>query len=186
MQNPASPSKFRRTCPACNGRVGPGYKFCEACGTRIPELSTCSRCGTSSSHPVKYCDLCGAPVILPEVPKLDDSPEYSEEENTGQVEDQTTEREDEEIPGPGSEGLPEENDDENILPVKDKNPHHNKNEIQEPDTDELLEQYGKEYEEDETLESYHKPKSRSPIKHEPKKPGAVPAPSQPDIIRDRR
>ena len=38
-------------------------------------------------------------------------------------------------------------------------PHHYKKEILEPDTDELLEQYGKEYEEDETLESYQKPKS---------------------------
>ena len=69
-------------------------------------------------------------LSCPEVPKLDDSPEYSEEENTGQVEDQTTERDDEEIPGPGSEELPEENVEENILPVKDKNPHHNKKEIQ--------------------------------------------------------
>ena len=63
----------------------------------------------------------------------------------------------------------------NILLVKDETPHHYKKEIQEPDTDELLEQYGKEYGEDETLESYQKPKSRSPVKHEPKKPGAVPA-----------
>ena len=92
MQNPASPPKFRRTCPACNRPVEPGYKFCETCGTRIPELSTCSKCGTQFIAPVKYCDLCGAPVILAEVPEPDDSPEYSEEENTGPVEDQTSEQ----------------------------------------------------------------------------------------------
>jgi len=177
MKNPASPSKFRRTCPACNGRVGPSDKFCEACGTRIPELSTCSRCGTQFIAPVKYCDLCGAPVILPEVPKPDDSPEYSEEENARPVGNKTPEREDDKILVSDSEELPDENEEENMLPVKDKNQHHNKTGIQEPDTDELLEQYGKEYEDDETFESYHKPKSRFPIKHEPKKPGAVPAPA---------
>ena len=48
-------------------------------------------------------------------------------------------------------------------------------EIPEPDTDELLEQYGKEYGEDETLESYHKPKPPSPIQHKAKKPVTVPA-----------
>ena len=41
--------------------------------------------------------------------------------------------------------------------------------MQEPDTDELLEQFGKEYDEDETLESLHTPKSQSPPKHEAEK-----------------
>ena len=64
------------------------------------------------------------------------------------------------------------------VPAEDETPHHYKKEILEPDTDELLEQYGKEYGEDETLESYHKPKPRSPIKHEAKKPVTVPAPPE--------
>jgi hypothetical protein len=176
MQNPASPPKFKHTCPTCNRPVEPGYKFCKSCGTRIPELSTCSKCGTQFIAPVKYCDLCGAPVILEEVPEPDDSPEYSEEENTGPVEDETLERDEEEIPEPDTDELPEDNEEENLVPAEDETPHHDKKEIQEPDTDELLEQFGKEYGEDETLESYHKPKSPSPVKHEAKKPVPVPAP----------
>ncbi len=99
MEDPSSPPKFRRTCPACNRPVEPGYKFCETCGTRIPELSTCSKCGTQFMAPVKYCDLCGAPVIPGKVPEPDDSPEHSEEEDTRLVEGQSPEQDGEEIPG---------------------------------------------------------------------------------------
>jgi hypothetical protein len=176
MQDPVSPRKVKHTCPTCSRPVEPGYKFCKTCGTRIPELSTCSKCGTQFIAPVKYCDLCGAPVIPGEVPEPDDSPEYSEEENTGPVEDQTYEQDEVEIPEPEPDELPEDNDEENIVPAEDETPHHYKKEIQEPDTDELLEQYGKEYGEDETLESYHKPQPPSPIKREAKKPVTVPAP----------
>jgi len=178
MQNPASPPKFKRTCPTCNRPVEPGYKFCETCGTRIPELSTCSKCGTQFIAPVKFCDLCGAPVIPGEVPEPDDSPEHSEEEKTGPVEDQTSERHEEEIQEPDTDELPEDNDEENIVPAEDEIPHHYKEEISEPDTDELLEKYGEEYGEDETLESSHKPKPPSPIKHEAKKPVTVPVPPE--------
>ena len=157
MQDPASPPKFRRTCPTCNRPVEPGYKFCETCGTRIPELSTCSKCGTQFIAPVKYCDLCGAPVI-PESAGTVDSPEYSEEKDTGLVEDHTSGRVGEEIPEPGTDELPEDTDEETIVPAEEETQHHHKQEIQEPDTDELLEQYGKEYDEDETLESHHTPK----------------------------
>jgi len=122
--------------------------------------------------------LCGAPVILGEVPEPHDSPGHSDEENTGPVEDQTSERDEEEIPEPDTDELPEDNDEENIVPAEYETPHHYKKEIPEPDTDELLEQYGKEYGEDETLESYHKPKPPSPIKHEAKKPVTVPAPPE--------
>ena len=175
MQNPASPPTFRHTCPTCNRPVEPGYKFCKTCGTRIPELSVCSKCGTQFIHPEKFCDLCGAPVILEEVPEPDDSPEYAEEEYTGPVEDQTSEEE-EEIPEPGTDEEPEDTDEENIVPAEHETPHHYNKEIQEPDTDELLEHYGKEYGEDETLESFHKPKPPSPVKHAAKKPVRVPAP----------
>jgi hypothetical protein len=174
MQNPASPPKFKRTCPACNRPVEPGYKFCETCGTQIPDLSTCSKCGTQFIAPVKYCDLCGAPVIPGKVPEPD-VPEYSEEENTGQVENQTSELDEEEIPGPDTDELTEDNEEENIVTAEDETPPHDKEEIREPDTVELLELYGKEYGEDETLESYHKPRPPSPQKHEAKKPGMIPA-----------
>ncbi len=162
MGNPASRPEFRRTCPTCNRPVGPGYKFCEVCGTRIPELSTCSKCGTQFIHPEKFCDLCGAPVIREEIP------EPAEEETPVHYED--------EIPEPDTGELPEDKDEENIVPAEDETPHHDKKDIQEPDTDELLEQYGKEYGEDETLESYHKPKPPSPVKHQAKKPVTVPSP----------
>ena len=208
MQNPASPPKSERTCPTCSTPVEPGNKFCATCGTRIPELLTCSKCGTQFTAPIKYCDLCGAPVILGEVVEPDDISAHSEEENTGPVEDQTSERDDEEIPEPDTDELPEDsdeenivpdedvtphhhkeeipepdtdelpedNDEENIVPDEDVTPHHYKGEIQEPDTDELLEQFGKGYEEDETLESYHTPKPPSLIKNEAKKAVTVPAP----------
>jgi len=185
MQNPPSPPKFRRTCPTCNRPVGPGYKFCEICGTRI--LSTCSKCGTQFIDPVNYCEVCGARIIPGEVPGPDNSPEYTEEENTGEAEDQAPEQDEVEIPEPDTDELPEDNDEENIVPAEDETPHRYKKEIQEPDTDELLEQYGKEYDEDETLESYHTPKPRSPIKHEAKKPVTVPAPPErgsPETVDD--
>ena len=159
MQNPASPPDFKRTCPTCNRPVEPGYKFCETCGTRVPELSTCSKCGTQFIAHEKYCDLCGAPFIIGEVPKPHDGPEHSEEEKTGPVEDPVSEHDDEEIPEPDTDELPEENDKENILPDEEETPHHNKEDIQEPGTVELLEQYGAEYGENETIETSREPKS---------------------------
>lgn len=173
MQNPASPPNFRRTCPTCNRPVEPGYKFCETCGTRIPVLSTCSKCGTQFITPSRYCDLCGAPLILGEVAEPENPAEHDEEEPFGPAEDQVPERDDEEIPEPDTDRLPEDNDEENLVPAEDETPHHYKKEIQEPDTDELLEKYGKEYDVDETLESRRRQKSRSPVYPDVKKPARV-------------
>ena len=175
MQSPASPPKFRRACPTCNRPVEPGDKFCETCGTRIPELLTCSKCGTQFITPLKYCDLCGTRLIPDEAEEPDRSPEHSREEDTGPVEDQTSERDEEEIPEPDTDELPEDDDEEKIVPDEDETPHHYKKEIQEPDTAELLKKFGKEYDEDDTLESYRKPKPTSPVRHEEKKPARVPA-----------
>ena len=116
MQNPPSPPKFRRSCPTCNRPVEPGYKFCETCGTRIPELSTCSKCGTGYDRSGKLLRV----VRSPDYPgrstgHVDDSPEHSEEENTGGVEDQTSDRDEQEIPEPDTDELPEDNDEENIV-----------------------------------------------------------------------
>jgi hypothetical protein len=144
MQDPVPPPKFRHICPTCNRLVEPGYKFCETCGTRIPELSTCSKCGTQFIAPVKYCDLCGARVIPGEVPEPVDSPEYHEEENNGPFEDQASEQDEEEIPEPETDELPEDTGEEPIKPAEDETPHHNQEEIQEPDTDELLGDTGEE------------------------------------------
>ncbi len=185
MGSPASPPKFTRTCPACNRPVRPGYKFCETCGTHIPELSTCSKCGTRFIAPVKFCDLCGAPVIPGEVPEPI-LPEHPDEEDTGADEDQIPEQGEEEVPEPDTDEVPEEHED-TIVPAEDETPRRYKKEILEPDTDELLETYGKEYAEDETLESLHTQKSPTPLRREAKKPITVPAPSErgsPETIDD--
>jgi len=102
------------------------------------------------------------------VPEPDESPEHPEEENSGTFEDQTSERYEEEIPEAGTDELQADNE-ETIVPAEDETPPRHKEEMQEPDTDELLEQFGKEYDEDETLESIHTPKSQSPLKHEAEK-----------------
>jgi len=161
MGNPASHQEFRHTCPACNRPVRPGYKFCEVCGTRIPELSTCSRCGTQFVHPEEFCHLCGAPVIPGEIPGPDP--------------DEEPEPDGEEIPEPDAGEEPEPVDEEMTEPDEEETPEPSEDEIPEPDTDELLEQYGKEYGDEETLESVHKPKPASPLHHEAKKPVKVAA-----------
>ena len=174
MQSPASPPKPKRTCPTCNSPVGPGDKFCEICGTRVPELLTCSKCGTQFITPLKYCDLCGTRLIPEEAAGPDNSPELSREEKTGPIEDQAPEQE-EELPEPHAAGLPGGIAREALKPAKAKTPHQYTREIREPDTDELLERYGKDYDPDETLESARKPKSTARKKQEPGKPATVPA-----------
>jgi hypothetical protein len=196
MGNPASHQEFRHTCPACNRPVKPGYKFCEVCGTRIPSLSTCSKCGTQFIHPKKFCDLCGAPFILEEIPEPaeDKTPEHYEDEIPGSDADEIQEQDREEIPEPAEEETPEqyideipeadtdeiqEQDGEEIPePAEDETPEHYEDEIPEPDTDELLKKYGEGYGDDQTLEAYHTQKPTSPLYHEEKKPVTVPAPQR--------
>ena len=205
MVNQPSPPAFRRTCPACNRPVEPGYNFCETCGTPIKELPTCSKCGTQFIAPVKFCEVCGAPVTQEEGAEPADSLEYIGEEDTAPAEDQVLELDEEEIPepetgevpeymeeedtgavevrGPDEEEIPEPDSDELaedteeeiIVEAKDETPHQYNKEIQVPDTDELLELYGKEYDDDETLESLHTQKPPPPILHPAKKPVSVPA-----------
>lgn len=91
MTTPDSPPDLRRTCPTCKKPVDPGFKFCQACGTRIPALFTCSKCGTQFVHPMKYCELCGARLI----------PGETTEPETVVV------RKKDEVPEPGTEELPE-------------------------------------------------------------------------------
>jgi hypothetical protein len=220
MQDPGSQPKNTRICPRCKRPVAPGFKFCETCGTRIPVLSTCSKCGTQFITPVKYCDLCGAPVILA-VPEPDHVMVQGEDaEPPGSATDELPEDSTGEVavpagvkmPGrknrkaPDKEALPApdgEDDDvaaivESSLPSrprspekhdagKERTPRRYTNEIQEPDTEELLETYGKEYDASETLESSRKPKSRSPLNREAKKPGAVRTPQgqdSPEVFDD--
>jgi Double zinc ribbon len=161
MGNPASRSGLMRTCPACNGAVEPGYKFCKVCGTPIPELLTCSKCGTQFTHPDKFCDLCGAPLIQEKIPPPPD--------------EERPEHYNDEIPEPDTGEIQVQEIEEIQEPPEEERPEHYDDEIPEPDTDQLLEQYGKEYDDDETLESYHKPKPISPKHIEAKKPVTYPA-----------
>jgi len=168
MQDPATPSKLTRPCPVCKGPVVVGDKFCETCGVRISPLQTCSKCGTRFIAPEKFCDLCGAPLVLEVEPN--DSTEHDEDSTRVSVEEQIPERDDEDLPEPDADEVPEDRYDEKIIQPEDKSPRHDNKEIREPDTEELLEKYGTEYDPDETLESSRKPKPRSPVKQEAKKP----------------
>ena len=192
MGNPPSHQDFRHTCPTCNRPVRHGDKFCEVCGTRIPSLSTCSKCGTQFIHPKKFCDLCGAPFILEEVPEEDadgiqepgleelpvaDSdevpepdeeqiPELAEEETPEPYTDETEETDAEVITETGADEVPEPDEEELPEPIEEETP--------EPDTAELLEQFGDEYSDDETLDSLHKVKPAAQIQPRIKKPVTVP------------
>ena len=210
MGNPPSHLDFRHTCPTCNRPVKHGDKFCEICGTRIPSLSTCSKCGTQFIHPKKFCDLCGAPFILeeipepeageipepgieePPVPESDEMPEPDEEGLPEAVEeetpepdtDETEETDAEELPEPDAEDVPEPDRKEIPETAKAKTPiHYHDDEIQEPDTAELLEQFGEEYSDDETLESLHREKPASLIQPTTKKPITVPASQRREISK---
>lgn len=173
MEKPAPPPEIRRICPACNRPVKPGYKFCESCGERIPELSTCSKCGTRFISPLKFCDLCGAPVILEKIPGPDDDeePEQSEVEDQESYADESVESPEEENTGPFDDEVTEQTEDEILEPDRE--------ETHEPDTDELLEIYGQEYADDETLDSRTSPKSPSSLKQKTKKPATASASSGP-------
>ena len=167
MQNPASPPKIMHTCPTCKRPVEPGYKFCEACGTHISELSTCSKCGTQFISRDKFCDLCGAPLIHAEVP------EGTEEEDTGTDEEQAPERDEEKIPEQETDEVPEDNEEEDTgtdeeqvpedneedsEPVEEESPHPATRDNKEPLTDALLKKYGAEYSDEETVRSHSKQK----------------------------
>ncbi len=174
MQNPASPPRSIHSCPNCHRPVEPGYKFCESCGTPIPELKTCSKCGTQFITQEKYCDLCGATFIPGEVPEPSDAPEgelenpeedseeYPVEEETGPVGEPAPERDAEENPEVDTDGFPEEFNEEDGLPDSDDAPPPPDRDTREPRTDELLEHYGEEYGVDETLGSPRTPNSRTP------------------------
>lgn len=184
MEKPVSPQGLRRTCPACKRPVEPGFKFCEFCGTRIPELSTCTKCGTQFIAPVKSCDLCGAPVILEEIPGPEDSPEHQAKEKNLMAGDDSPQRYKGEIREPDTDESPEYQTEEYTGPVEDEVPEPAEEETREPDTDELLEIYGKEYADDETLDSHNTQKPPSPIHHEVKNPISLPASSHADELVD--
>lgn len=156
MANPAQPPGLKRTCPSCSRPVRPGFKFCEFCGVKLPELGTCSNCGTQFIAPVKVCHLCGAPVVLEAKPEPDGVEEEPKEEVIEPVEEMVPEPEDayaeEEDAGDVDNGG--ETADESLeYYIEKAAPARPAGRIQEPDTEELLEKYGKEYSDNEMLGS---------------------------------
>jgi len=200
MGNPPSHLDFRHTCPTCNRPVRHGDKFCEICGTRIPSLSTCSKCGTQFIHPKKFCDLCGAPFILEEVPEADtdeipepdtgetqepdeeELPEPAEEETPPDADD-TEETDVEEIPEPDEDEVTEPDEEEIPETPTAQTPIQYDDEIQEPDTAELLEQFGGEFSDEETLESLHKGKPASLTQPGTKTPITAPASQKQELSK---
>lgn len=158
MAKPEKTPELKRTCPACNSPVRPGFKFCEFCGTRIPELSTCTHCGTQFITPTKFCDLCGAKVVLevqpaPDQETDDQQPAVDEDSEDSGTCDGDSGSFDEEIPEPDADEEQEHYQEVSARREDDEPPRDNAGGIAEPDTDELLEKFGKDYRDDETLEA---------------------------------
>ncbi|MBI1928437.1 AAA family ATPase, partial [Candidatus Poribacteria bacterium] len=64
-------------CPNCQHENREGAKFCEGCGTKLPQ--TCPNCGTEVRPQARFCDACGtqltgaaASPTQVHVPKLED------------------------------------------------------------------------------------------------------------------
>ncbi|HII99361.1 MAG TPA: zinc ribbon domain-containing protein [Methanoregula sp.] len=182
MERPAKAPELKRTCPACNKPVRPGFKFCEYCGIRIPELSTCTHCGTRFIAPVKFCDLCGAKVVLEVQPQSGEPAEEEiipAEEDTGKYYDTG----DEEIQEPDTGELTGKDEEEGE--EEEETPAYENGGIAEPDTGELLEKFGREYRDDETLGSTDTPGFSLFGKRNAGSPSpARPGPGSPDRVND--
>ena len=150
MEDPAKDEDYVHLCPHCKKPVPPGFKFCEVCGAKITSMLTCSKCGTQFVHPKKYCDCCGARFVPKEILGAEgevQKPAYTEgagpEEAEPEEEEPAPEEDDEEVSEPGFEGAPE--------PAEEPVPERERDAGAIPDTQELLEKYGKEYDDDETV-----------------------------------
>ena len=49
-------------CPKCNKELSDGSKFCDGCGTAIPEMIFCPNCGKQTSADSAFCQNCGAAI----------------------------------------------------------------------------------------------------------------------------
>jgi len=199
MQDPSTPPKAALTCPACHRPISPGDKFCEECGAKIPALFTCSRCGTQFIHASEYCELCGGPMVLMEVaeptspaketvtvrsrtagqqvtgPDAGEAPDETGEEVVVPVRKKASHQYPEETGERDGGDETEETDEVKPVPPKKKAHHQYSQEIQEPDTEALLEEFGKEYDPEETLESHRKAKSKPPKRPDTPSAGAKPS-----------
>ncbi|NMB79340.1 MAG: zinc ribbon domain-containing protein [Methanomicrobiales archaeon] len=195
MVNHLSPPEHRHSCPFCNNPIGPDDKFCEVCGMPVIETPVCSKCGALFMGPVRTCESCGAPAIPYEVPEggepaeeesgsdMQDVPGTGEDqvpeevygeyegplpEEAGEEEDRADYEDGGELAGPEKE-LTEEPADEELPREHRARPSRPAKEIPEPDTEDLLDTFGREYDDRATLESsrHQKPPRHDPGEREP-------------------
>ena len=55
----AQPQKATKICPTCKATVSATAKFCEECGSKIPQKKFCAQCGSELSPDAKFCPECG-------------------------------------------------------------------------------------------------------------------------------
>ena len=46
-------------CSNCGAELNAGVKFCEECGTPVPQTKTCPKCGAELKPEAKFCGECG-------------------------------------------------------------------------------------------------------------------------------
>ncbi|MBE6946649.1 MAG: zinc ribbon domain-containing protein [Ruminococcaceae bacterium] len=51
------------TCPNCNKQLAEGTKFCDSCGTPIPQTTFCPVCGRPAVVGASFCQGCGAALV---------------------------------------------------------------------------------------------------------------------------
>jgi ribosomal protein L40E len=189
-------------CEVCGAKI-PSLATCSKCGTQfIHPKKFCDLCGAPfilEEIPDSEADEIPETGLdeLPEpdsshVPEPDEEklPEAAEEELPGQAEEEIPEADADETDEPYGEELPEAvaeevpgPDEEEPSEVSQKTPIRYKDDALEPDTAELLEQFGEEYGDDETLESFHTAKPPSPIQPGAKKGVMIAAPQRQELSR---
>ena len=46
-------------CPKCSAEVESGAKFCDECGSPIPQEKVCPSCNAKLKENAKFCSECG-------------------------------------------------------------------------------------------------------------------------------
>lgn len=52
-------------CPNCKKQLDDGVKFCDGCGTKLPESVFCPNCGNQVGAGSAFCPNCGAAIAAP-------------------------------------------------------------------------------------------------------------------------
>jgi hypothetical protein len=74
----------RIICGECQAANVAGSKFCNNCGSKLPDsvVHICPVCQTPNPKNRYYCDRCGTRLVQDDLPKVSDEPETSETEST--------------------------------------------------------------------------------------------------------